>query len=198
MPDQTEERRALDHLMEVLDTEFSSIESRDKPDISLRYRGSDVGVEVTDASAGEFRYAIAIAREEGLESFHCGGLGNLSETQRPTRDEVVELMQTPLCVDSELAAVAWAARAAESIRKKCCLMKKGEFKRFEQNWLLVYNVQSDDCSIEASRCRDMLLGALGPDPELRQLFDVIYVLSHSNLIVLDPNQTIAHDLKPKI
>jgi hypothetical protein len=198
MPDPIEERLALDHLMEVLDTQFLNVASRDKPDFFLRHRGSDVGVEVTDASAREFRWAMDIAQKKTHKGFHCGALENLSESQERTKSDLVELMKTPQCVDSELSAVAWARRAADCIKEKCRLMNKGEFERFEQNWLLVYNVQSDDCSIEASRCRDMLLGALGPDPDLRRLFDVIYVLSHSNLIVLDPNQTIARDLKPKI
>jgi len=197
MPDVDEEQRILEYLRVAIDTEFSYVIPRDKPDFEVGHRGSIVGIEITDGSTEEFRRGLSLARKRGLRSFGLDGFEERSKDQKRSNDALIQIMEMAESSDCEISAVAWAARIADRIKRKCQLMQASEIQRFERNWLCIYNFQSDDLSLPVERRRDMLLGAIGPDDTFRRMFDVIYVLSIKSLFVIDRNRAIVIDLKPR-
>lgn len=196
MPDVDEELRVLEFLRDAINTKFTNIVPHDKPDFIVEHRGSIIGIEITDGSTEEFRRGLVLARKQELRSFGLNGFEERTKDQRRTNKDLIQVMTTANCSECEISAVAWSARIADRIKRKCQLMQTGEIERFERNWLCVYNFQSDDFSLPSERHRDMLLGAMVPDPKFRQTFDVIYVLSYKNLFMIDRNRATTVDRKP--
>ena len=179
-------------LRDELGTRFDSIKPGDKPDFVVEHRGSVVGIEVTDGSTEEFRRGMKLAEAEGLRAFSMDGFEDRDKSNQRSPLELLEAMQDTGCSDVETSAIAWASRIAKRISRKCELLQKGEIKRQNSNWLLIYDFRSDDRSLAIDRYRDMLLGVLGPSPMLRKTFDVIYILSFDHLIMIASTFTHGH------
>jgi hypothetical protein len=190
-PTRDDETEALRRFEAVMGVKFSEVVHRDKPDFVIVYQGYKTGIEVTSGSAEEFRRALRIGKKAGLSSLSVSGLREREDTERLSKIELLDELQSVECVSSEDFAVLWAERIVKRILTKVDLMRRGEIERFEKNWLCIINEQADDGGLDINFYRAVLMGALGSDQSYRKVFDLIYIISARNVFIFDERQLIA-------
>lgn len=179
---------AFEYLQAVLGVSFLQFSHDDKPDFVVTHSGYKTGIEFTSGSSEEFQRALVLARANQLPSFDSSQLSERPMDFRRSNAEILDEISIGEFVCAEDYAVHWAERIVKRIRTKSELIQRGEIRRFEKNWLVILNGQSDDSGLDSDFYRAVLLGALGSDKGPRLSFDVIYVISSRRVFVIDKDR----------
>ncbi len=141
MPDPCKERQYAKLLLSTLSLSPDTLEVADKPDIRMEINGSRIGLEVTEATPEEYRRAKKALRDSGWRE--C--IFTESWQHRTERRATDELMSEGIdlhgpWVDSLDSFQNWASRIEERLRDKQRAFSHTDFQRFDENWLLVVDL----------------------------------------------------------
>jgi hypothetical protein len=138
MPNPDFERIHAENLLAALNLTPESLIVADKPDIRLNINGSQIGLEVTEATPEEFLRATKKFAEMNYQ--RC--LSTTNYQQRDERRNTIDLLAEGLrpegvWVDSTDLMARWGSRILERMRDKLRAFGDSGFERFESNWLLI-------------------------------------------------------------
>lgn len=118
-----------------------SLISRDRPDFQLLCNGMDIGIEITESTSEDYSSYIALLEREKPDHFiepsHflCGEKLTLEQKRNILNQEKITGM---LWGDDE-PEQEWFKFIKCSIKEKIKKLSKNEFKKFNKNWLSVYD-----------------------------------------------------------
>ncbi len=133
-----------------------AIQHRDKPDFRIELPDRDVGAEITSAMPEEYARALVLR-----EKFHPNAPIELDHFRwdgpRRTTKEILKILKES---QSRLTGMGWVGDSVErewacaisaALRGKSMLLNSKGFKRYQWNWLLVYdNIPQAALDLEAA------------------------------------------------
>ena len=157
------------------------VEHCDRPDMVLHFKGRRTGVEITEAVPTNAARASAI-RQSGVGPAATLLSRSTPNEARRTRAELIKEIEEdaggPPWV-GDAPEREWADAMAHVSSRKITSSRKSGFRRYDQNWLLIYDNWplpevwlSDAASILIEACRDL---------GLFTAFDSLFVLSRGSL-----------------
>lgn len=148
MPDPIFEADGARALLEALGIHPEDIEHGDRPDVRFRWQGVTVGLEVCEATPEEYHRGRKAVRDSGWEQ--CTATGNWLHRQerRSTEDLKNEGTASPVWVDVADVHLSWQQGFQALIHAKHRAFAHPEFRKFDQNWLLVTDCRTSPISHE--------------------------------------------------
>jgi hypothetical protein len=178
-----------------------SISHRDRPDFLIEAAGVRIGVEVTEATSGEWAHAQAIAENEEriawLEPQHFSG----GVSRRPRKEILQLLRQDKLTSDGwagDQMEREWVCFMQRSFDDKLVKLARPEFDKFDENWLCIYD-NTPSGGIHIDKAINFLQACLADAWHCVPTFDVLFIESGSAICRItstDAEQLAVHDLWP--
>ena len=118
-----------------------SLKKRERPDYLLHCNGTDIGIEITEATSQDYCEYVAAAEKDSTVTFLEPG--HFRHGSRVSRN-----MKNQLLKQTKLTSPGWAGDEVEkewlnyvkdAILQKTAKAQKPEFEKFNENWLLVYD-----------------------------------------------------------
>lgn len=165
---------------------------RNKPDFLLRYGQREVGVEFTEAISEEMAETRALAEHIGEKvtlSMDHFKRGTPKRTAAGRRQIIRTQPVVPGWADEE-AEHEWALSIMESVLAKTKDFDKPGFKKYDRNWLLIY----DNLSVQLEEIEEIqnaigyLRAALNSYWVKKNRYDGVLVEIRNQLIEIQPLQ----------
>ncbi|MFN8005449.1 MAG: hypothetical protein U0V70_00170 [Terriglobia bacterium] len=157
-----------------------SIKPFERPDFVLTHHGQEIGLEVTESVFQEYRRGEKL--HFSLAPDCCVTTTNLWD--RPERRSNGALMQEMLLGEyapwqpvSEYLG-NWKAKVGASFRPKLTKLNQAGFRRYAQNWCLIFDDPPlDSHELDYNRSEKLLLEVLLTEPAAAISFDRLFLLS---------------------
>lgn len=163
MPNQAQERCLAEQFFKAANIQVANLIMADKPDVIFDHSGMRIGMEVTDATPEEHVRAYKALDRMGWNGFTSPSNLQHRAERRPTEelvDETIDLDSS--WVDTGDATRRWAARIKERIIDKQRAFNHPDFRRFEENWLLISDLDYSPITHEPQlvTLKDFFLSAI--------------------------------------
>ena len=161
----------------------------DKPDFQLETNGLKIGIEHTEAINQNYAHASAISEQAKDQSVVDMSLFSWGEKKNP--QEINEIAKrtklTGLGWDGDSPEKQWAFALSEIIDRKTNKLRKDDFKKFPNNFLLIYD-NLPLPAIDYSKGLIYLREALKAYWVQRIIFDTIFLQTDALLMVICHNR----------
>jgi hypothetical protein len=118
------------------------VHHQDKPDFSLLQNERSIGIEVTEAIPEQYAAFAALAEREFPDTLLEPGhfrIGASRKTVEEMRDILSQNRLTAPPWHGDSAEHEWATYMEQTIRTKHAKLQKGDFTKYEENWLAIYD-----------------------------------------------------------
>jgi hypothetical protein len=177
MPDLINEEFAAQHFLSAAGIAGESLKQRDKPDFVFQNGDQMIGLEVCNASPEEYqRVTKVLHHRQWGESVFAGNLQHRDE--RRTTSELITETTNPniLWQDNEQIHGRWRMGIERLLREKERAFTNAGFHRFDQNWLLIYDLEiapiAHRIDLQLVRSSLQFLGAIFHPPDY---FDKVWI-----------------------
>lgn len=149
MPNQDQERCLAEHFFKTAGFQVANLIMADKPDVLFDHSGKRIGMEVTDATPEEHVRAYRALKRMDWNGFTFPSNLQHREERRPTQELIEETIDIHSeWVDTSDTTGRWAARIKERIIDKHRAFNHPDFQRFDENWLLISDLQNSPITHE--------------------------------------------------
>lgn len=141
MPDQINEAFAARHFLNAVGISTESLKQRDKPDFVFQDGGQTIGLEVCDATPEEYQRVTKVLHNRQWEGWRFTGNLQYREEKRSTSEVITETMKPNIqWQDNDDIHDRWRMGIKHRLLEKERAFTNGGFTRFDQNWLLIYDL----------------------------------------------------------
>ena len=114
---------------------------RDKPDFFLETSDQEIGIEHTEAIPQDYAHASAISEKKDNDTVVDMSLFKWGQKKKP--HEIYEISNRTKLTgpgwEGDSPEIEWAHSLYDIIQNKTILLRKDDFKKYEENVLLVYD-----------------------------------------------------------
>ena len=164
-------------------------EHKDKPDLRLFMPSASVGIEITEAVDQQRAHHDTIATQSGSTGITDASLFRDGHPEY-SKEEIRRIALQPV---SRLDGPGWKGNEAEQgwvnaimgrITAKTSTLNKENFKRFDNNWLVIYDNTVEQVGLTLDDALDYLIGAIGnmKSEDSQIPFDLIFVESFRHFL----------------
>lgn len=142
MPDLVNEQFAANHFLSAIGISAESLKQRDKPDFVLQDGGQMIGLEVCNASPEEYQRATKVLHRRQWGG--CVFTGNLQHRdERRSTSELINEATNPNVPWRNIGEIhdRWRMGIERRLLEKERAFTNAGFSRFDQNWLLIYDLE---------------------------------------------------------
>ena len=168
----------------------------DRPDFLIKFTSEQVGIEFTEARNRNQAHYQAILNREFSEKIYSPSLFQLGKPEMSKDGMLADLKQDLLFgppLTGDKPERDWVEYIKNTVEAKLLGLAKPEFRKFDQNWLLIY-VAIPFTNVDI----DVALTYLGPClPKIfafNMTFDTIYIEHVNQIIKICPSELIKMEI----
>jgi len=158
---------------------------RDKPDFLLKTFDKKMGIEHSEAIQQDYAHACAISENENNNNVVDLSLFKWGQKKNPSK--IYEIANRTTLTgpgwEGDSAEIEWSQALYDIIQKKTILLRKNDFKKYEENALLIYDNLSLP-SINYTKAKSLVRKILITYWNSVIIFNNIFIQTDALLIVI--------------